>query len=162
MNFSRLLSLLGLGLAILITVPLKLSDFEAIQTRISNNLERATAAFLSHEGFEVEVDSRIDAFVINARANDCHLQIREARTEGFNTDAIKATAPTGAQFVFEYRGKLWMSQPKFTATMLKFWNRVKWQLGLDSIWSPVISIAAVGPCALETLGWNELANIRAN
>lgn len=162
MNFSRPLSLLGLGLAILITVPLKLSDFEAIQKRISNNLEQATAALLSHEGFEVEVENRVGTFVINAQANDCHLQIREARTEGFNTDAIRATAPTGAQFVFEYGGKLSTSQPKFSATILKFWNRVKWQIGMSDVWSPVISIAAVGPCALETLGWNELANIRTN
>jgi hypothetical protein len=160
-NSSRVLSLGALGIALLITVPLKLSDFSAVQQRLSHNLEQATAALLTREGFEVEIGNRFGFFVINAQGNNCRLQIREAASEGFNAEAIKADTPKDAQSVFEYRGKLWMSQPTFRATISKIWNRVKWQLGADSLWSPVISIAAVGPCAIETLPWDELASIRA-
>jgi hypothetical protein len=143
-------------------VPLKLSDFPAVQQRISHNLEQASAALLTREGFEIEIGNRFGFFVINAQENNCRLQVREAAARGFNADAIKADAPKGAQFVFEYRGKLWLSQPTFRATVSETWNRLKWQLGVDSSWSPVISIAAVGPCAIETLPWDGLASIRAN
>jgi len=150
-----------LGTAILITVPPKLSDFAVVQQRLSHNLEQAIAALVTREGFEVEIGNRFGSFVINAQKNNCRLQIREAAAEGINADAIKANAVNEAQSIFEYRGKLWINQPTFRATISKIWNRVKWQLGVDSLWSPVISIAAVGPCAMETMPWDELASIRA-
>jgi hypothetical protein len=33
---------------------------------------------------------------------------------------------------------------------------------MDSSWSPVISITAVAPCAIETMSWDKLARIQAN
>jgi hypothetical protein len=161
-NFSRLLSLTALGIAIVITVPLKLSDFAAVEQRLSHNLEQASTAFLAREGFETENGKRFGFFLINAQDNNCQLQLREAASEGFNADAIRADTPKDTQLVFEYRGKLWISHPTFRAAVSKAWNRLKWRLGVDSSWSPVISIAAVGRCAIETLPWDELATIRAN
>jgi hypothetical protein len=161
-NFSRLLSLTALGIAIVITVPLKLSDFKAVQQRLSHNLAQASVALLARRGFQTEIGDRFGFFVINAQENDCRLQIREAASEGFNVDAIRADTPKETQLVFEYDGKLWMSHPTFRAAISKAWNRLKWQLGVDGSWRPVISIAAVGPCAIETLPWDELATIRAN
>ena len=61
-----------------------------------------------------------------------------------------------------YRGKLWTNHPTFRATISELWMRLQRRLGFNSSWSPVISIAAVGPCAIETLPWDELATIRAN
>ncbi len=166
MNSSRVLSLGALGLAIIITVRLKLSDslsdFPAVQQRLGHNFEQATAALLAREGFAVEVGDSSGYFVINAQKNDCRLRLGEAAPEGYNIDAIRADAPKDAQLTFEYRGKLWMSHPTLRATISEFWSRVKWQLGVDNSWSPVISIAAVGPCPIETLDWDKLANIRAN
>lgn len=166
MNSSRLLSLGAIGVALVITVPPKLSDslsdLPAVQQRLAHNLEQETTALLAREGFAIEVAHRFEYFEINAQKNDCGLHIREAAAEGYNVEDIKTEVTKDAQLVFEYRGKLWISFPTFHATISKFWNRVKWRLGADSSWSPVISIAAVGRCEIETLPWDELASIRAN
>jgi hypothetical protein len=90
------------------------------------------------------------------------LQVREADAEGTDDEVIKANVPKDAQRVFVFRGKLWMSHPTLRATASEIWDRVKWKLGAASSWSPVISVAAVGRCALETLPWNDLASIQAN
>jgi hypothetical protein len=90
------------------------------------------------------------------------LQIRDAAARGYNVDEIKTEAPKGSQLVFAYRGTLWTSHPTLHATISELWNRLKWQLGVDNSWSPVISIAAVGPCAIETLQLERLASIRAD
>jgi hypothetical protein len=160
-NSSRVLSLAAVGIVIIITVPLKLSDFGVVQERLSRNLEQASAALLRRQAFEVDIDNRFGLFVISAKNSDCRLQIYEAAAEGFNAAAIEAESPKNAQSVFEYRGKLWKSQPTLYATISKNWNRLKWRLGVDSSWSPMILIVAVGRCAIETLPWNELASIRA-
>ena len=162
MNSSRVLSLVALAIAIIITVPLKLHDFAADQQRLRYNLQQASVALLAREGFEIEIGTRFGFFVINAQEKDCRLQIRETATEGFNADLMKADAPKDAQLVFAYRGKLWTNHPTFRATISELWMRLQRRLGFNSSWSPVISIAAVGPCAIETLPWDELATIRAN
>ena len=162
MNSSRLLSIAAVGIAIVVTVPFKLNNFTAVQQTLSANLEQASAALLAREGYKIEIDDRFGFFVINGQQNQCQLQIREAAPEGFNTEAIKAHAPKDAELSFEYRGKLWTSPPTYRATLSKSWNRLKWALGVDNSWSPVIAVAAVGSCAIDTLPWDELASIHAN
>ena len=163
MNSSRMLSLGALGIALVITVPPKLRDFSVVQQTLRDNLEKASANLLARDGFKLEIKEPLwRSFLINARRNDCQLQIRELATEGFDADAIKAEAPKDAQLVFEYRGKLWMNDPTFRATTSEFWNRLKWRFGVDSSWSPVISITAIGSCAIESMSWDELARIHAN
>jgi hypothetical protein len=162
-NSSRLLSLGALGLALAITVPPKLRDFSVVQQTLRDNLEKASAGLLARDGFEFKSREPLPwSFVIDAQRNDCQLQIQELATEGFNADAIKIKAPEDAQFVFEYRGKLWMSDPAFRATITELWNRLKWRFGVDSSWSPVISITAVGPCAIKSMSWEDVASIQAN
>jgi len=161
-NSSRVLSLGAAAIAIMITVPLKLGDFRVLQQRLRYDLQQESAALLVREGFAIEIGTRFGFFVINAREKDCRMQIRETAIEGFNTDLIKADAPKDAQLVFEYRGKLSTDHPTLRATISELWTRLQWRLGLNSSWSPVISIAAVGPCAIETLPWKELASIRVN
>ena len=162
MNSSRLFSLGALGLALVITVPPKLRDFSVIQQTVRDNLERASVSMLARDGFAIEIKKPSWSFIINARRSDCQLQIRELAPEGFDADAIKVGAPEDSQFVFEYRGKLLMSDPAFRATIAEFWNRLKWRFGVDSSWSPVISIAAVGACAIKSMPWGEIASIQAN
>jgi hypothetical protein len=161
-NSSRVLSFLALAIAIMVTVPLKLNDFTADQQRLRHNLQQATAALLAREGYEIEIGTRFGFFVIKAQKKDCRLQIRETATEGFNADLIKADVPKDARLVFAYRGKLWTNHPTFRATISELWMRLQWRLGFNSSWSPVISITALGPCAIETLPWDELATIQAN
>jgi hypothetical protein len=162
-NSSRLLSLGALGLALAITVPPKLRDFSVVQQTLRDNLEKASAGLLARDGFEFKIREPLSwSFVMDARRDDCQLQIQQLATEGFNADAIKIRAPKDAQFVFEYRGKLWMSDPAFRATTTELWNRIKWRFGANSSWSPVISITAVGPCAIKSMPWEELASIQAN
>lgn len=163
MNSSRLLSLGALGIALIITVPPKLRDFSVVQQTLRDNAEKASANLLARNGFAIEMSEPLPwSFVINAQRNDCQLQIRELATEGFDVDAIRAKAPKDARFVFEYRGKLRSDDPTFKATIAEFWNRLKWRFGVDSSWSPVISIVAAGPCAIESMSWDELATIQTN
>jgi hypothetical protein len=157
-NFSRILSFGALVIALAITLPLKLT---VVPQRLSDNFEQAIAALLTSKGFEIKIGSRFGLFVINAVQNNCRLEIREVFAQGYNVDAIEADVPKDAQFVFEYGGKLWKTLPTLRATISGLWSRLKWQLGVNSLWSPVISIAAVGPCAIETLPWDEVASIRA-
>ena len=155
-------SLGALGIALAITVPLKLNDLTAFKEPLNHNLQQASAAFLTRYGFEVKIGSILGSPVIDAQQSNCRLQIRQTVAAGFNVDAIKELAPKDAQFAFEFRGKLWKNHPTIRATISEIWSRLKWQLGLDNTWWPVISIATVGPCAIETLPWDELASIRAN
>jgi len=159
---SRTLSLGVVGLALLITVPPKLRDFSVVQKQLSHNLEQASTDFLAREGFETETGTRFGFFVVTAQKNDCHLQIQGTAAEGFDADAKRASAPKNAQLVFEYRGKLWMREPTFRATVSEFVNRLKWRFDVGNSWSPMISVLATGPCAIETLPWGELASIQAN
>jgi hypothetical protein len=161
-NSSRVLSLGALAIALAVTVPLKLSDLTAFKEPLKLNLQQASAALLTREGFEIKIGNSFGFSVIDAQQNNCRLQIRQTVAAGFNVDAINANAPKDAQLAFEYRGKLWKNHPTFRATTSEIWSRLKWQLGVDNSWSPVISIATVGPCAIETLPWDELASIRVN
>lgn len=161
MNFSRVLSVGLVGIAIVVTVPLKLRDFAAAQRSLNQNLEQASAAMLAREGFDINIGDRA-GFVVNAQKGNCQLQIRKAAIAGFNLDAIKADAPKGAQLAFAFQGKLLTNHPRFRATFSEIWNRLAWQLGVGGSWSPVISIAAVGSCAIANLPWGELASIQAN
>jgi hypothetical protein len=160
-TFSRLLSFGLVGIALVITVPLKLRNFAAAQQTLNQNLEKASATMLARKGFNIKIADRV-GFVVNAQKDDCQLQIRKAAIAGFNLDAIRADAPKGAQLAFAYQGKLWTSHPRFRATLSEIWNRLTWQLGVGGSWSPVISVAALGPCAIEKLPWSELASIHAN
>jgi hypothetical protein len=161
-NFSRVLSLGALALVLTVTTVPKLREFTAAPRKLSENLEQASAAVLVREGFKVNIGYRFGAFVIDAQANECRLQIREAAAEGFNAEVIKENVPKDAHLVFVFRGKLWMSHPTLRATISEIWDRVKWKLGVASSWSPVISVAAIGSCPLETLPWSNLASIQAN
>jgi hypothetical protein len=162
MNSSRVLSLGAVGLALLITVPPKLRDPSVVQQKLSHNLEQASAGLLAREGFETTLGNRYGFFLVTAQKNDCHVQIQGTPAEGFDFDAKMATAPKDSQLVFEYRGKLWTHEPTLRATITEFLNRLKWRFDLDNSWSPVISILASGPCAIEKLPWEELASIEAN
>jgi hypothetical protein len=158
-----MLSIVALGIALVITVPPKLRDFSVVQQALRDNLERASANLLARDGFAIDIREPLPwSFVINAQRKNCQLQIRKLANEGFDVAAIKAEAPKDAQFVFEYRGKLWMTDPTFRATVSEFWDRLKWRFGMDSSWSPVISVTAVGPCAIETMSWDKLGRIQAN
>jgi hypothetical protein len=160
-NSSRVLSIGALGIALALTVPLKLSDLSAFKEPLSHNLQQASAALLTRGGFEVKMGNSLGFPVIDAQQNNCRLQIRQTVAAGFNVDAIKENAPKDAWLVFEYRGKLWMSHPTVRATISEILSRLKWQLGADDSWSPVIAITAFGACAIETLPWDEVASIRA-
>ena len=161
MNSSRALSLAAVSLALLVTVPLKLTDAGAAQQSLSQNLEQAIATMLAEEGFELKIGAHF-GFVVDAQQNNCRLQLREAVAAGYNADAITKDSPKSAQLAFEYGGKLWNSHPTLRATISAIWSRLKWQLRIDNSWSPVVSIAATGRCTIEKLPWQRIANVRSN
>ena len=162
MNFSRIISLGVVGIAILITVPLKVSNFGVVQKKLSDSLEQATIAILVREGFEVTTGNRYGSFLITAQQNDCQLQIQEAAAEGFDVDAIGVNGNRDARIAFEYNGKLSTSHPTIRATISKIFDRFEWKLGMTTSWSPVISITSIGHCPLNTIPWREVATIQAN
>ena len=144
MNSLRVLSLvIVVGLALIVTVPLKLADFAAAKHSLSRHLQQAIVAMLTNEGFDVKSGDIFGSFVVDAQHDDCHLQLREAPAQGYNVDAIK-TASKDARLAFEYRGELWESHPTLRATISDIWNRFKWHLKIDNSWSPVVSVAAKG------------------
>ncbi len=161
MNSSRVLSLVVIGLALVVTVPLKLADYAAAKYALSRNLQQAIVAMLTSEGFEVKTGDVFGSFVVDALHNDCRLQLREAAAQGYNADAI-TNASKGARLAFEYRGELWESHPTLRATIAEIWDRFRWHLGIDNSWSPVVSIAAKGPCAINALPWQGIAKIQTD
>ena len=98
-------------------------------------------------------------FVVDAQHDDCHLQLRKVPAQGYNVDAIKA-ASKDARLAFAYRGELWESHPTLRATISEIWSRFRWHLKIDNSWSPVVSVAAKGACAIAALPWARIATIR--
>lgn len=160
MNSSRVLSLAALGIAIAITVSLKTIEINPVKRATSDDLKQAVVKLLAREGFVTEIGKR-NGFVVSAHRDDCRLQVQEAYAEGYNLDAIVFYMPKGARLAFAFRGQLSDRHPTAGATISSIWTRLKWRLGIDSAWSPPLAIASTGVCAVETLPWNELAEIRA-
>jgi hypothetical protein len=159
-NSSRVFSLVVVvGLALLVTVPLKLADFGAARPLLSRSLHQAIVAMLTNEGFSVKNGDIFGYFVVDAQHDNCHLQLREAPAYGNNVDAIKM-ASKDARLEFAYRGELSDSHPTLRATVLEIWNRFKWYLKIDNSWSPVVSVAAKGACGIAALPWQRIATIR--
>ena len=147
------------GLALLVTVPLKLADFSAAKRTLSRDLHEAIVAMLASEGFDISSGNIFDDFIVDAQHDACRLQLREARA--FNVDAIK-NASKDARLTFEYRGEIWESHPTLRAVISENWNRLKWHFKMDNSWSPVVSVAAKGPCDIGALPWQQIATIRAD
>ena len=160
MNSSRVLSLvIVVGLALLVTVPLKLADFSAAKQTLSRNLHQAIMAMLAGEGFDIKSGNISGDFIVDAQHDTCHLQLREATA--LNVDAIKS-ASKDAQLAFEYRGEISGSHPTLRAIISENWNRLKWHFKIDNSWSPVVSVAANGACEIGALPWQRIAMIRAD
>ena len=112
MNSSRVLSVvIVVGLALLVTVPLKLADFSAAKRTLSRNLHQAIVAMLASQGYDIKSGNIFGDFIVDAQHDACHLQLRE--TTAFNVDAIK-NASKDARLAFEYRGEIWESSPDVT------------------------------------------------
>jgi hypothetical protein len=159
-NSSRVLSIvIVVGLALLVTVPLKLADFSAAKRTLSRNLHQAIVAMLASEGFDIRSGNIFDDFIVDAQHDACHLQLREARA--FNVDAIR-NASKDAWLTFEYRGEIWESHPTLRAVISENWNRLRWHFKIDNSWLPVVSVAAKGPCEIGALPWHSIAKIRTN
>jgi len=153
----RVLSLLiVVGLALLITVPLKLIDFTAAEQELNSHLQRAIVAVLSGEGFDIK---SVDGFGVKAQRADCHLELRKVPAQGYNVDALKR-ASKDARLAFEYRGQLSEQHPTLRATMSEIRSRLEWHLKIDNSWSPVLSVIAKGPCDITALPWSKIATIR--
>lgn len=162
MNSLRVLSIVFVvGLAVAVTVPLKLADFGAARQLVSRNLQQTIVAVLGNEGFEIKSGDFFGAFVVDAERDNCHLQLREAPAYGYNVDSIKIRSKD-ALLTFAYRGQLWNNHPRLRATALEVWDRFKWYLKINNSWSPVVSVAARGACELGALPWRRIATIRAD
>jgi hypothetical protein len=146
-------------LALLVTVPLKLSDVHAAKGTLSRNLHQAIVAMLASEGFDIKTSYIFENWIVDAQHDACHLQLREAKV--FNVDAIKTTSKD-ARLAFEYRGVIWGSYPTLRATVSENWNRFKWHFKIDNSWSPVVSVAAKGACEFGALPWQRIATIRTD
>ena len=162
-NSSRVLSLLVLvGLALLITVPLKLADFAGAEQSVNRHLQRALIAMLASEGFDVKsADISGNAIVVNAQRDGCRLQLRNVPAQGYDVDALK-NASKDAKLAFEYHGELSEGYPRFRAIMSEIWSRLKWRLKIDNSWSPVVAVVANGACDTEALPWSKIATIHLN
>ena len=162
MNSLRVLSLLiVVGLALIVTVPLKVADFAAVEQSLSRHLQEAIVAMLTNEGFDIKSANVVGSVFVDAQHNDCHLQLRKVPAQGYTVDAIKA-ASKEARLAFAYHGVLWESHPTLRATISDIWSRFKWHLKIDDSWSPVVSVASKGACPIDALPWQRIAEIRTN
>jgi hypothetical protein len=163
MNSSRPLSFSVICLVAFLTVPPKLKNESSIRLKLSHNLQETIINLLARAEFETNIGDRLGFFVIDAQRNNCRLQIDHADAGGYNVAEIQSDAPRDARVVFEYRGELWKNHPTFRASISQSWSMLKWSLGLDDVWFPVISISALGPCSIETLlPWDKLAAVQAS
>ena len=162
MNSSRVLSLLLIvGLALIITVPLKVTDFAAAEQSQSRHLQQAIVAMLTNEGFDIKTVNVVGSVVVDAQHNDCHLQLRKIQAQGYSVDAIKM-ASEDARLAFAYHGVLWESHPTLRATISEIWSRFKWHLKIDDSWLPVVSVASKGLCTIDAMPWQRIAKIHTN
>ena len=161
MNSLRVLSLLiVVGLALIVTVPLKLANFQAAEQSLNRHLQQAIVSMLASEGFDIKSTDTSGSFVVDAQRGDCHLQLRKVPAQGYNVDALKRDSKD-AQLSFEYRGQIWKDHPTLRATLSELWSRFKWHLKIDNSWSPVVSVIARGTCDIAALPWAQIATIRA-
>ena len=162
MNSSRVLSLLAVvGLALIVTVPLKVVDFDAAEQSLRRRLQQAIVAMLNNEGFDIKNVNVVGGVVVDAQHNDCHLQLRKVQAQGYSVDAIKM-ASENARLAFAYHGVLWDSHPTLRATISEIWSRFKWHLKIDDSWLPVVSVASKGPCTIDAMPWQRIAKIQTN
>jgi hypothetical protein len=161
-NSSRVLSLLLIvGLALIVTVPLKVVDFTVAEQSLSRRLQQAIVAMLTNEGFEIKSVSVGGGVVVDAQHNDCHLQLRKVQAQGYSVDAIKM-ASEDARLAFAYHGVLSGSHPTLRATVSEIWSRFKWHLKIDNSWLPVVSVASKGPCFIDAMPWQRIAKIQTD
>jgi hypothetical protein len=146
------------GLALLVTVPLKLASFADAEQSLNRHFQQAIVAMLAGEGFNVKSSENFGSFVVDAQHDDCHLQLRKVPAQGYNVDALKIESE-GVQLAFEYRGELWERLPTLRATISEIWSRLKWHLKIDDSWSPVVSVTAKGACRIAALPWARIATI---
>jgi hypothetical protein len=159
-NSTRVLSVVTVvGLVLLVTVPLKLADLSTAKLSLSRNLHQAIVSMLASQGFDIKSGNIFGDFIVDARHNACHLQLREATAS--NVAAIK-NASKGARLAFEYRGEILESHPTLRSIISENWNRLKWHFKIDNSWSPVVSVAAKGACEIGTLPWQRIATIRVD
>ena len=159
MNSSRVLSLLiVVGLALLVTVPLKLAEITAAERSLNRHLQQEIEAMLASKGFDIKSTDKFDGVVVDAQRDDCHLQLRKVPVQGYNVDALKRDSKD-AQLAFAYRGELSEDHPSLRATIAEISSRLKWRLKMDNSWSPVVSITAKGACAIAALPWARIATI---
>ena len=159
MNSSRVLSLLAVvGLALIVTVPLKVVDFATAEQSLSFRLQQAILAMLGDEGFDIK---SVNGVVIGAQHYDCHLQLRKVQAQGYSVDAIKM-ASGDARLAFAYNGVLWESHPTVRATISEIWSRFKWHLKIDDSWLPVVSVSSKGSCTIDAMPWQRIAKVHTN
>ena len=118
------------GLALIVTVPLKVTDFAASEQSLNCHLQQAIVAMLTNEGFDIKSASIVGSVVVDAQHNDCHLQLRRVPAQGYSVDALKA-ASKEARLAFAYHGVLWESHPRLRATISEISSRFKWHLKID-------------------------------
>jgi len=99
------------------------------------------------------------------RRDDCSLSRRERRRPYTKRDEDLLILPKSTMWL-QYDNPLPRAQPRarrdqevIATTGV---NDNGWRFGMDSSWSPVISITAAGRCAIELMSWDKLARIQAN
>jgi hypothetical protein len=123
-------------------------------------LQNAVVGMLSRQGFATQA-SEHNGIVVDGKRQDCHIQIRETYSAGYNLEANALNAPKGARLVYAYRGELLQQYPTLRVSISTSWHSLMWRLGMDAAWSPAVTVAAVGECQLESLPWVELAELHA-
>ena len=161
MNSSRVLSLvIVVGLALLVTVPLKLADFAAAEQSLSRHLQQAIVAMLASKGFDIKSSDNVEGVVVDAQHDDCHLQLREVPAQGYQCGCIKDGIQKTPSWHSRIAESSRESHPTLRATISEIWSRFKWHLKIDNSWSPVVSVTAKGACAIAALPWARIATIR--
>jgi hypothetical protein len=160
-QFNRIGSWSGIFLAAALaaTVPLKLMYRPGAENKRPNPTP-SIVAFLARHGYQPQVENGPGGDNIYGTADGCRVLIRRVVDDGSNLDVLVLRARAVGSLVFVFNGVV-STAPPLTAWLIRHYvTRLGELMGLQSGEFPMLAVAAPQECAVDTLPWRELAEIK--
>jgi hypothetical protein len=114
--------------------------------------------FLKRNHFDVSPIEQIvnDVSMVRARKASCHLQIVQLDPNGSDRDLSRHLAAGADRTFVVFRGQVYAQQPILWTVLNDFWVRHLRELGITTLTTPLIAVAANSSCDAERIPWDEL------
>ena len=156
-SLTLLLLLLGL------TVGLKLAVIPGHLNgagREEQSAQAAMTAFLTRQGYRVEVDDGSDMLNLVAGVSGaCTLQVANISPEGWQQDIVRQLAGPEDRVTFVYRGRTYPAQPRWRSWSDETLRKIGVAFGLQPPTRMVLGVIASPACSKDGLNWAEVSEL---